>query len=156
MAALGTHPDQIPISLVNQEKLKVKVKTIQIKKVKVKTHPDQIHISLVNQEKTKSESENTSNQKVKVKTHPDQIPISLVNQEITKSKSENKSNEKSESENTARPNIHQSCQSRTTLMKKVKTNQINVLLSDCNTTQTTIIDLRACYLVFVFVIVRRP
>ena len=116
------------------------MKTNQIKKLKVKTHSDQIHISLVNQEKLKVKVTTNQIKKVKVKTHPDQIPISLVNQEKTKSESENKSNEKSESENTARPNIHQSCQSRTTLMKKVKTNQINVLLSDYNTTQTTIID----------------
>ena len=145
MAALGTHPDQIPISLLSiNKKLKVKVKTNQIKEVKVKTHPCQIHTSLLNQEKTKSESETNQMKKVKVKTYPDQIHISLVNQEKTKS----------ESENTSRPNTHQPCQSRTTLMNKVKTNQINVLLSDYNTTQTTIIDLRACYLVFV--IVRRP
>ena len=124
--------------------------------MKVKTHSDQIHISLFNQEKLKVKVTINQIKKVKVNTHPDQIPTSLVNQEITKSESENKSNQKIESENTFRPNTHQSCQSRTTLMKKVKTNQINVLLSDCNTTQTTIIDLRACYLVFVFVIVRRP
>ena len=87
MAALGTHPDQIPISLLSiNKKLKVKVKTNQIKKVKVKTHPCQIHTSLLNQEKTKSESEN-------------------------------KSNKKSVCENTSIPNTHQSCQLRITLKK---------------------------------------
>ena len=60
---MKTHPDQIHISLVNQEKTKSESENTSNQKVKVKTHPDQIPISLVNQEITKSKSENKSNEK---------------------------------------------------------------------------------------------